>query len=189
MSEDFYDLPKHSTIRNYIIPGLTSHLIGDWSDPTKERLRMFEMEIPQLTMIVPHSHRYDFHCRVVAGIVTNILWKEVTDPKSDGIDMALSHLTYGGIPGQYEKRSIGLTRYTVVSSTYPAGATYCMKSDEIHSIVFCEGAKVLFWEGPQISNTTSILEPYVPEYGAVPLFKTEPWMFVHPNQHTLGELE
>lgn len=182
MADDFYDLPKHSTIRNYIIPGLTSHLIGDWSDPNKERLRLFEMETHQLVHIVPHSHRYNFHCRVIAGEVINTLWQPIKESLEVGALMAKSSLTYNGTPGTYVKGSVpSIVRYIQVSSLYPAGAEYSMRHYEIHSITFAAGTKVLFWESPQITEETYILEPYIPGYGTVPLLKTEPWMYLKDN--------
>jgi len=183
MADDFYDLPRHSTLRNYIIPGLTSHLIGDWSDPKKERLRLFEMEAQQLVHIVPHSHRYDFHCRVIAGTVINTIWYPVKAASDSGPLLAKSRLTYNGAPGAYIKKFHSLDSYVPANTVYTQGAEYSMWHDEIHSIVFGYGAEVLFWEGPQLTDETYVLEPHVPGYGVVPLLKTEAWMFVKDNSN------
>jgi len=36
-----------------------------------------------------------------------------------------------------------------------------MKADQMHSIDFSKGAKVLFFEGPRLSDTSEIIEPVV----------------------------
>lgn len=175
MADDFYDLPMHSGLRNYIIPGLTSRLVGDWSDPTKERLRIFHMETPQMMAIVPHSHRYDFHCKVLEGLVTNRLYLETT--QEYGIPLHASELEYSGSPGNYQKSPLGLRYYSVASTMYAPGMTYSMRAEEIHDIFFSMGAQVMFWEGPQRRTNTVVLEPMVPGVGVIPLLKTEEWMF------------
>jgi hypothetical protein len=60
--------------------------------------------------------------------------------------------------------------------TYMAGDTYSMGYEEIHSIRFDRGTKVLFFEGPQVTNLSWMIEPWV-NGKCVPTFRTEDWMF------------
>jgi len=51
-----------------------------------------------------------------------------------------------------------------------------MKHDEIHSITFSKGAKVLFFEGPQVSDKSVIIEPII-NGQTVSTYDVAPWMF------------
>jgi hypothetical protein len=51
-----------------------------------------------------------------------------------------------------------------------------MTADEIHSIFFGRDTSVLFFEGPNVSDTSIILEPVV-DGETIPTFKVEPWAF------------
>jgi hypothetical protein len=51
-----------------------------------------------------------------------------------------------------------------------------MKYDELHCIHFEKGTQVLMFEGPNVSDRTTILEPFANGV-RVPTFKVEDWMF------------
>ncbi len=169
----FIDKMKHSPVRNYAIPGLTSWLIGA---PSKHGcVRLFECSREHHEPITPHSHRFDFECLVLAGSVRNIIWTEVATPRCGDLFME-SRLVYRGGIGHYETERGTSQLYLGSPYLYKAGDRYSMKADEIHSIYFSRGAKVLFFEGPTIADSSLILEPYV-DGEVVPTFKVEPWMF------------
>lgn len=164
----------HSPVRNYAIPGLTSWLIGNPSPCGT--VRMFHCERAHQEAITPHSHRFDFQCLVLEGKVRNRLWKPVDRfYQGDGDWFQWSVLRGAGL-GQYERGSSTPGRYTFEDHEYEAGGRYGMKADEIHSIYFDRNTRVLFFEGPQVSDKSAILEPLV-DGECVPTFKVEPWMF------------
>ena len=172
---------KHSPVRNYVIPGLTSWLIG--APGPQGCIRLFESERETQEFITPHSHRFDFQCWVLAGWVRNRIWTRRVN--SDGCDFYYeSKLRRGckrgnGSMGEYTQSEAALNvpqPYTFEDTTYDAGAWYSMGFKEIHSIAFSRGAKVLFFEGPEWTHETTILEPRANGV-RVPTFKVEPWMF------------
>ena len=55
---------KHSPVRNYAIPGLTSSLIG--SPSPNGTVRIFECSREHQEPIIPHSHRFSFQCHAGA---------------------------------------------------------------------------------------------------------------------------
>lgn len=168
---------RHSPVRNYVIPGLTSWLVGQ--PGPKGCIRLFECERAQQEAIAPHSHRFDFHAVVLDGWVKNRIWSPVDDPlRDDGDRYAEKILRYGGAPGEYEEpRSAGISPWVYEDTTFRAGECYGMKADEVHSIFFGKGALVLFFEGPSVAETSLMLEPYVAGYGTVPTGAVQPWMF------------
>lgn len=172
ISLEFLDKMKHSPVRNYAIPGLTSWLIGA---PTEHGcVRLFECSREHHEPITLHSHRFDFECHVLAGHVRNVLWTPFAEGKGDRF-METCLIYRGGI-GHYDTEKNGIDTYQGSSYLYKAGSNYSMKADEIHSIYFSRGAKVLFFEGPTITDSSIILEPYV-DGEVIPTFKVEPWMF------------
>jgi len=161
---------KHSPIKNYAIPGLTSWLIGE---PSKNgTVRLFECSRNHQENIIPHSHRFDFHCEVLRGSVNNKVWYK----SSYGDKFASSVLKYQGEPGKYDKEFISADQWTFVVETYKAGESYGMQAEEVHSIEFSNDALVLFFESPTVSDTSIILEPWVDDE-LVPTFKIQEWMF------------
>lgn len=165
------DSLAHSIVRNYVTPGLTSALVGGAGHGC---VRLLESDRDTREWITPHSHRFDFTCIVLAGQVENI---EFT-PSSRGDLYACGTLRPidGGL-GQYEvvHGEIGET-YAETTRIYGPGGTYSMRHHEIHSIRFSRGARVLFFEGPNVSDTSVFLEPY--SNGAtVHTFAVQPWMF------------
>lgn len=168
----FLQCMKHSAIRNYGgIPGLTSWLIGA---PSPHGLvRLMECSREHQEPIIPHSHRFDFHCVVLAGSVRNIIWTMA--PRGD--DFRASVLTYRGAPGEYRPAPGETHTWATTTRTYMAGQEYAMTADQVHSIFFSRDAQVLFFEGPCSTDASIILEPVV-DGVALPTFKVEPWMFI-----------
>lgn len=164
-------------LRNYIVPGLDSTLIG--------KVRMFEMKREQDAFITPHSHRFDLSCYVLQGRVTNHIFQPVEGyspfgmPDTRGSSYGRSRLKYGGQPGHYEKVSDGVARYYKNSKVHEKGDWYDMAHDVIHSINFEKGSKVLIFEGPDLNHETIILESCDAEDRVIPSFKVEDWMFLH----------
>lgn len=162
---------KHSPLYNYGgIPGLTSWLIG--SPNPHGTIRLMECSRDHFEPIIPHSHRFDFECRVLEGRVRNIIWEE----DDRGEDFNVSSLIYRGKPGEYYQESKGVRKYATRRDTYHPGDEYTMKAEEIHSIFFDKGTSVLFFEGPQKTEESVILQPFI-NNKVVPTFKVEPWMF------------
>ena len=160
----------HSKIDNYVIPGLSSSLIG--SPSLEGCVRLFECSRDHQENVTPHSHRFDFQCLVLKGWVNNIIWQ-----KHDAADeFLISSLNYSGKLGEYKKESVERVYFSSKETVFNEGQWYSMKHNEIHSIKFSKGAKVLFFEGPQITNKTHIIEPVV-NGNHVPTFKVEDWMF------------
>jgi len=140
---------RHNTLENYAITGLSSSLI--------KGVRLFEQTAIQSNEITPHSHRFNFSCLVLCGRVINELWVR-TDDIND-IEVKQSVLTYLGAVGKYQQSDIKETAYyKVIREGFKAGDTYAMRHDEIHSIRFSEGAKVLFFEEPSDISESIILE-------------------------------
>ena len=167
----FLDCMKHSPVRNYGgIPGLTSWLIGE--PGPRGLVRLMECSRDHFEPIVPHSHRFDFECRVLRGKVRNIIW----EPDANGDEYEATTLKYAGAPGCYEKTQGGRTRWSYRTETFHEDHTYSMTADEVHSIFFARGTVVLFFEAAPTTDTSIILQPVV-DGGMVPTFKVEPWMF------------
>lgn len=162
---------RHSPLRNYIVPGLTSWLIMDNGEAGK--LRMFDSSREQHEFITPHSHRFDFTACVLRGCVYNTLWVPVQD---DGDEYVVTNNIYLGNPGQYDIESRVVARFLSDTICYDVGEWYGMKHNEIHSIRFSKDAVVLFIEGKAITNTSQVLEPWV-QQRRVPTMKVEDWMF------------
>ena len=163
---------KHSPIRNYAgVPGLTSWLIGTPS--AMGTVRLMECSRDHHENITPHSHRFDFECRVIKGEVSNVVWTQDSDCP-DKYEM--SDLIYDGAPGAYKKGGTQVNGWSYKIRTYGAGEEYSMLADEVHSIFFKRDTVVLFLEGQKRSNCSVILQPVV-DGVVVPTFKVEPWMF------------
>jgi len=168
---------KHSPIRNYVIPGLTSWMIGEKASDGS-CVRLFECERNHVEPIVPHSHRFDFACHVLEGVVTNRLWRKDDEPTGKRHFDAYTaiSLKYLGEVGNYSRSVIGVDEWCYQDRTYKAGERYSMKANEIHSIYFSKGAKVLFFEGPTETDSSVVLKPFV-DGETIDTFKVESWMF------------
>lgn len=163
----------YDPIDNYAIPGLRSSLIGKGERGT---VRLFECERDHQEAITPHSHRYDFHCVVLEGHVTNRIWQPIPHSSPDGDPFTTTRLIYRGEVGDYTKQVLAVGWWKYADTVYEAGQCYSMDDDEVHSIYFSRGAKVLFFQGPNIKDTSIIIEPCV-RGQHIETFKVEPWMF------------
>ncbi len=172
----FLDSLKHSPLSNYGgIPGLTSWIIQRNDDGGL--VRLMECSRDHQEPIIPHSHRFDFNCLVLAGKVVNVLWSDHGGHAfSRGDEYISSTMTYGGQPGQYEKVLGTVSKWSRSFAEYKAGDEYSMTADKVHSIFFSRGAVVLFFEGPPVSDKSIILEPFV-DGEVVPTFSVQPWAF------------
>jgi len=160
---------KRDKISNYVIPGLDSYLILD--NGSEGKIRLFESTRNHQESITPHSHRFDFTCCVISGEVKNRIWNY--NYQYD--HFMKTTLKYNDI-GDYEKTQEDSYGYKYEDTIYNEGDCYSMRSDEIHSIYFSKGAKILFFEGPTLSDSSIILEPFV-DGEVIPTFEVKPWMF------------
>lgn len=167
---------SHSEIQNYVIPGLTSGVVGGRA-ADGSMVRIFHNLRNHEESIVPHSHRFDFHAIVLRGKVTNRVWQvaDANDPKSEPFMLSAIECKGQG-PGKYTKRQLGVSNYRPVQSVYTAGQSYKMDANEIHSIFFEKETVVLFFEGRELTKESCVLEPYV-NGQVIPTFVVEPWMF------------
>jgi hypothetical protein len=164
----------HSPLENYVIPGLTSKLIG--APSPYGTVRLFECSRDHQESITPHSHRFDLQCWVLKGKVRNRIWTEVGYANESGDMYCATTMRYDGSVGKYQREDGISGRWVYGDYLYAAGDWYAMKADEVHSIYFSKGAKVLFFEGPMLEETSIILEPVV-NGEVIPTMKVEPWMF------------
>ncbi len=169
----------NSPLRNYIVPGLTSHLIGG---NQFGKVRMFTSDRNQRDFIAPHSHRFDFTCLVLAGRVTNVIYLggyAAQDPATNLYVRTKMTLVPMGKQGQYVTEPGDKPEWFIERrADYEEGDTYSMGYRDIHSICFHKGAKVLFFEGPEIVDHSFVLEPWSNDK-RVPTFTTQKWMFEH----------
>lgn len=165
---------RHSPVRNYVVPGLTSWLIG--SPGPAGTMRLFECERAHQESITPHSHRFDFQCWVLRGRVTNRTWKASYWTNQDADLFQATMLRYSGAMGSYERVVGERNRWIANDKVFSEGECYSMMADEVHSIYFDRNTVVLFFEGPTITAESIIIEPVVNGI-TVPTFKVEPWMF------------
>lgn len=160
----------HSNVHDYVIPGLTSSLVGG---DGHGKIRLFQQNRYHEEPITPHSHRFDFQCLVLNGQVRNGIWTK--GPNGDPYQQTLlKH--HGSFGDQTQEKVVGIDRWNVDYKLYKTGELYKMMADEIHTIFFSRNAMVLFFEGPNKSPTSSVLEP-VSVGRVIPTFKVEPWMF------------
>jgi hypothetical protein len=176
---------KHSSIRNYALPGLTSYLMGGKDHGI---VRVFEADRTTLEVITPHSHRYDFAALVLTGKVENVVYrraqsvKEYSSPKASPywvsfLEGRRDRADGPPIPGQYHRDDgYGPVSFFDEGSVYTAGDWYTVKHNEIHSIHFQKGTQVLMFQSPDITHRTIILEPFA-NGKRVPTFTVAPWMF------------
>lgn len=165
----------NSRLDNYIIPGVASEIVGGGDFG---KVRLFSTDREARDFVTPHSHRFDFTCLVLSGVVHNTLFTE--EQYRTGDEWLGS--TIDQVCGANGLREYKHVRYATPNNweqktyTYVAGDTYSMKFNELHSIRFERGSRVLFFEGPQLITTSRMIEPWV-NGQIVPTFKTEPWMF------------
>lgn len=157
---------RTSIVKNYGLPDVDSSLLGNGI------VRLFESHREQQEAITPHSHKFNFSCLVLSGKVVNRIWRE----DKNGDSFSVSELSYQGEIGKYESELIEEKRYSHYDSTYHVGEWYSMKAEEIHSIYFSRGCKVLFLEGEVLTLKTKILQPCVGGK-ALNTFEVKDWMF------------
>lgn len=174
---------RNNTIRNYIVPGLTSYLIGG---PRRGLVRLFHSERETREFITPHSHRFGFTCLVLSGDVLNTIFRP---GYSYHEKWCLSTITQvcgkDGVNKYTHTRDTEPTHWAAETTEYRTGDTYSMKHTDIHSIKFGLDTRVLFFEGPQVSVDSQMIEPW--ENGRlIPTFRTEPWMFERDDSQLDG---
>jgi len=147
------DAMKSSGVSNYVIAGLDSYLLGNGC------VRYFENSRWHQDSVTPHSHRFDFACLVLKGHVINRIWVECIEELGDFFQESV--LQYSGTIGEHTQKAIGRSYWEFSDMRYVAGECYNMTAIEIHSIQFSKGAKVLFFEQPESSKKSLILEPVV----------------------------
>ncbi len=91
---DVIDRIKSDRVINYAIAGLDSYLLGNG------KVRYFECSRDHQDQITPHSHRFDFSCIVLAGMVTNRIWVECDDQSGDFFEGSI--ITYDGVIGEHD---------------------------------------------------------------------------------------
>lgn len=170
--EDIINSMLHSPLKNYILPGLTSSLVGGNGFG---QVRLFHASRPNQELITPHSHRYNFTCCVLSGSAINTVYKPVSSDLQGGSEFALSYL-HKTPEGFVRAAEVVIDKYAMHQATYTTGEWYRMSSNEIHSIRFEEHSLVLFFEGPEVTDTSVILEPYV-DGQHLKTFKVEDWMY------------
>ena len=163
---------QRNGLRNYVIPGLSSHQLGDGA--RGGQVRMFSCFRDQQEHITPHSHRFDFAAYVLNGKVWNQIWT-IDDEDEGGLYM-VSELLYGGEVGEYKYKNLYPKSFRRETTSYSTGDWYFMRANEIHSIEFQAGTQVIFFEGPEKTNGTKILEPFVHDK-VVRTFDIKEWMF------------
>jgi hypothetical protein len=172
---------KHSPIRNYVLPGLTSWLIGGKSE--HGLVRLFECERDHQECVAPHNHRFGFQCFVLAGSVRNVIWTPCKRDEAGDLYWITTLYPIDGGLGNYRivQDSLASSRWKHSARTYGPGDTYSMTASQLHSIWFSRGAKVLFFEGPQTEASSIYLEP---DSGGerVSTVHNEPWMFKRNNE-------
>ena len=164
---------KQDKVSNYVIAGLDSHLIS------KGNVRIFENSRNHQDQITPHSHRFNFACLVLEGTVINREWFETSEEEGDFFESTT--LSYDGEIGNHSKSREGRAFYAYFDTKYKAGDCYAMSAQQIHSIQFSKGAKVLFLEGPQISDTSIIIEPVVDSV-VINTYENKPYMFIKDSK-------
>lgn len=172
----------HSRLQNYIIPGLTSRLVGGGDHG---KVRLFQTDRQARDFVTPHSHRFDFTCLVLSGTVRNTLFLGGGAGTDEWCISTIDQVCGSeGLLAYTHTREPAPSVWSQETYTYTRGDTYHMKAAEIHSIQFDKGTQVLFFEGPQFTTTSRMLEPWV-DGKVVPTFRTEPWMFDRTALETL----
>lgn len=164
----------HSRLDNYIIPGLASELVGGVNGG---KVRLFSTNRTATDFVTPHSHRFDFTCLVLKGVVNNTIYAEGGETGDEWCVSTIGQVCGAdGILNYVHTRSDKPSKWTQDTFRYEAGETYSMRYEELHSIQFSRGARVLFFEGPQVTKESRMIEPWV-NGKVVPTFRTDPWMF------------
>lgn len=169
MSEfEYYDLRKHSPVKNYVIPGLTNYLVG-----TNHKQRLFYCSRNHQEVITPHNHRYSLQCKVLKGSVVNRSWFESGD---EGDEYAIFESEYNNEIGNYSTQEKGKSYFKFRDLLHQEGDSYFIHENSIHSIWFSKDTAVLVEEGKTIRNTNVYIEPVV-DGVIIPTIEIKSWMF------------
>lgn len=138
----------HSQIDHHT-PGL-NYLNLQRSDKFTLKLYLIEEERNEngCYLVFPHSHRYEFNTLVLAGHVSNVVFKDVElppAPKSEqqlweeeisgGGDLQANRFRYSREKGMFGKAEpTWLTIDTAQSAGYNRGQSYYMKTNQIHTL-------------------------------------------------------
>lgn len=162
-----------SPVHNYILPGLTSSLLGE--SPDGGRIRLFQASRYQTTSITPHSHRFDLHTIVLEGSVTNTLWRN----DKEGSEFALSAIMRKDEAkfGEYETELQSINKYSPLDSYYRQGSEYFMSHSDIHSITFEPNTTLLLFESKPVADISYVLEPVV-KGKVIQTLEKKDWMYV-----------
>lgn len=163
----------NSRIGNYVIPGLSSSLVGGEG---RGMVRMFECSRDHEESITAHSHRFDLLCIVLRGKVWNTTWTKANSNDEEADEYHAVSLDYLGDVGEYRRVGREVSCWKWQTHQYKQGDEYFMKADEVHSICFSRGAKVLCFEGPTVSDKSIALLPYV-DGETIDTMTVQPWMF------------
>lgn len=171
----------HSRVQNYVVPGLTSLLLGQRRvDPQSGCVRMFIASRDQELHVTPHSHRYDLECLVLAGSVCNTLYlacPDEFDPNSDPYRVVMMKARTSPADSNQELSRGSVAHYAKRKTWYSAGKWYGMKAEEIHTVEFSRDAVVLIFEGPMKHPSTTVLLPHVDGLTIDTLIEPD-WMFI-----------
>ncbi len=174
---------SNSPVHQYVLPGLTSSLIGG---PQHGTVRLLSSERETREWVTPHSHRFDFACIVLYGMVTNTLFTRCEDQGEEWAPAEMvPTLNTKGLGDYQLRRHSETVRYRETVDEYRTGESYSMKADEIHAIRFSKGAVVLLFEGPETTRQSLILEP-VSNGRRVETFQVAEWMFEHAAETPHG---
>jgi len=163
-----------NTVTNYVLPGLTSILMN--TEDSGAKVRMFVNTRHQVHSITPHSHRFNLSCLVIKGWVENTIWVPCSSRMDEGDLFQRSTLEYCGKIGSYRRTEGVACHHRPNLLTHREGDLYHMAYDEIHSIVFSKGAKLLLIESAPECKSSVILEPIV-DGKHLETMRVEDWMF------------
>jgi hypothetical protein len=145
---------KTSPVKDYVIPGLESSLVGAG---VKGTVRLFSQERFHEEPITPHSHRFDFSCLVLRGQVENVEWTVAAETALFDADYyARTKLEHHGSFGKYNvypEHNVPFKKYHRNKTTYSTGECYHMKAEDIHSIFFNRDALGPVLRGSQSSRS------------------------------------
>lgn len=157
-----------SKIENYVVPALSSLMIGD------AKIRIFEANRDQEYFVTPHSHRYDLFSLVLKGSVKNTIYSHA-DGVEEAEEYAVSFIEESGF--DYLVKYSHNAKYLKENRFYEEGQGYFMPADFIHTIKFSKDAVVLIFEGKQLQKGSTVLQPVDASGNIIPTMKVEPWMF------------
>lgn len=161
-----------SSVGNYILPGLSSYLL------TNGVVRLFHATRNNEGFVTPHSHKFNFTCYVLQGKVTNTIYTpcNVILPSTSSFIEKEQTGTYKD--SNYSLVTKDIVEYFTKDDIYEEGSWYSMTYNQIHSIKFEKNSLVLFFEGPNVTNKVTILEPYDRlTKTEMNTFRKDSWMF------------